>query len=476
MYKKILVALDNSEFSGPCSDAAVALASAFGAQVIGCHAYAAGMHRRRFRQMESTLPDAFLVERQLQRQRAIHSKLIDLGLQLISESYVDELGRRCQAAQIPFATRTFDGRNWQRLAEEVSGSDCDLVVMGVRGHGALREDTVGSVCLRLLRHTCRDSLIIKEPAALDDGAGRAIAVAIDGSPQAFGALESALALGEAFQRPVHAVAAYDPDFHREVFHRMVRVLSQEAARIFRYEEQERLHDQIIDSGLARLYRGHLEVARRMAASRGMALETTLLTGRAGDELLSYVEEKRPWLLLLGRVGVHSGDELDLGSVTEHLLRFAPCNLLVTSRRSVPPASLWDLSELRWTREAESALQQVPEEYRGPLRLVLQRLAREEGHSVVTVALLSAALARLRPAPEEAQPLEAAAMAVAVASLQREPGTIYLCQDCGHVTRGSPPAACAGCGREKPAVLALEVEDLPPALPGGEEVGGIAPAR
>ncbi|MBI2911976.1 MAG: universal stress protein [Chloroflexi bacterium] len=453
VFKKILVGLDNSSFSEGCCGAAVELARAFGAEVVGCHAYAAGLHRRRFRQMEATLPEEYLGDAALQRQRAIHSKLIDLGLRLISESYLDSLAQRCAAANVPFAKKTFDGRNWLRLVEEVNGSEYDLVVLGARGHGTSRADTVGSVCLRLLRHTRTDCLVIKDTGAWEDGRDRPIVVAIDGSQEAFGALRVAVALGKAFRRPVEAVAAYDPGFHYAVFRNMVQVLSQEAAKVFRYQEQERLHEQIIDRGLGRLYQTHLEVARRMAEAEGTALQTSLLAGRAADEILVYAERTKPWLLLLGRIGVHSGDELDMGSVTEHVLRFAQCNLLVGSRRHSPPASLWG-ADLRWTREAQSAMERLPQEYRQPVEIVAQRLALEGGHTVVTSSLLGEALADLGPRPEEQRPLGEAALAVAVESLRRQAGPAYLCQECAHVARGMP-ATCPGCGQDGGIFLALD---------------------
>ncbi len=290
MYKKILTAGDNSVFSEACCTAAVSLASVFGGEVVGCHVYAARMHERRFRQMETTLPEEYLVDQELERQRVMHDSLISLGLRLISDCYLDALERSCQQAEVSFSRNTFDGKNWERLTEEVIGSDYDLVVLGARGHGVARADALGSVALRVLRRVRTDALVVKDMEAFRNGVGRNIVVALDGSQEAFGALQAALALGKAYGRPVEAVAAYDPYFHYAVFHSMVEVLSEEAARMFRFKEQEKLHEEIIDTGLARLYQTHLEVAERIAESEGVSLETTLLTGRAADELLAYAEK------------------------------------------------------------------------------------------------------------------------------------------------------------------------------------------
>ena len=51
MYSKILVSIDNSPYSNPCSDLAVTLARAFNSSVTGYHVFAAQLHQERFREM-----------------------------------------------------------------------------------------------------------------------------------------------------------------------------------------------------------------------------------------------------------------------------------------------------------------------------------------------------------------------------------------------------------------------------------------
>jgi len=63
MYQNIYVPLDNSEHSNACVDMAVTLGKQLGANLIGSHAYAAKMHDYRFKQMEFTLPEEYLLDR-----------------------------------------------------------------------------------------------------------------------------------------------------------------------------------------------------------------------------------------------------------------------------------------------------------------------------------------------------------------------------------------------------------------------------
>ncbi|PZR79530.1 MAG: hypothetical protein DLM65_10640, partial [Candidatus Aeolococcus gillhamiae] len=291
MYSNIYVALDNSEHSDAASTVALELATAFNARVIGMHVYAARMHDYRFKQMEYTLPEEYQDEAELLRQRRIHDSLITTGLELISDSYTDVLRFRCLERGVEFTARMRDGRNWEELVADVDESeDVDVVVMGALGTGAVKESQLGSVTERVARRIRRDLLIIRTTGteAMEGG----ILVAIDGSPQSFAGLRTALALGRALGKRVEAVAVYDPYLHYAVFNGIVDVLSEKASKIFRFKEQEALHEEIIDTGLAKIYESHLRVARATAAEQGVDLPITLLDGKAFERVLRHARETK----------------------------------------------------------------------------------------------------------------------------------------------------------------------------------------
>ena len=471
MYRKICAPIDNSEHANACVEAALSLARAFGAELVGSHVYAAGLHERRFKQMEYTLPPEYLAEDELERQRSIHSSLISLGLQLISNSYLDVLERRCHEEEIPFQRKTFDGKNWERLVEDIDASDYDLVVLGAQGQGTARKDVLGSVCARIVRRVRTDTLIIKTPAHFENTNGARIVTAVDGSAESFGGLQAALALAKAYGKPVEAVAVYDPYFHYSVFHRMVSVLSEEVAQVFRFKEQERLHEEIIDAGLARIYQSHLDVARRVADDEGVELGTTLLAGRPDDEVLCHLRQEGTWLLVMGRIGVHSNEAMDIGSNTENLLRLAPCNVLIASRRFTPPVDVQAEETMAWTEESQQMLNRVPSQHRGLARTLVYRLALERGDTVITAALLGEAVKTLAPKPEQRQFMSAVAHAVAVDALRKDGGTSYICQQCGYATRQAQPARCPICksdGEQFQAVSQAALEEIAIAQGGASE--------
>lgn len=397
MYRSIYVPVDNSAYALRGADIGIAIARHTGAQVTASHVYAARLHDRRFRQMEGGLPERYLEEQKLAGQRAAHDDLITRGLALISDSYLDVIGARCAAAGVPFARTTLEGKNWRVLAEDIGASRHDLVVMGALGLGAVDASLVGSVCERVARRIDRDLLVVRAVDADQDGA---IVVAIDGSAHSFGALQAALALARLFERPVEAIAVFDPTFHYVAFRGIAGVLSPAAANVFRFAEQEKLHEEIIDSGLARIYQGHLAVAVKIAVQHGVALGTTLLAGKAFEQILSYVRSHKPWLLSVGRVGAHADAGLDLGSTTENLLRSAPCNLLLAARSFEPPPEEVAEMSVAWTNEAETRIGRVPEFVRGVVRRAVTRHAIERGHTVITSELIDSCLGAMiqsRPA-------------------------------------------------------------------------------
>src|SRR5512143_3121349 len=288
MYKSIYVPVDNSDHSNRAIACAVALGKTFSAKLTGCHVYAAKLHDYRFRQMEYTLPEEYIDEVELERQRKIHDSLITMGLKLISDSYLAGMAQLCAEQGLVFEPRMMDGKHHVELLRDIMAADYDLVVMGALGIGRARDSVLGSVCERVVRGCDRDVWIVKRLPDGCEAEGDTILVGIDGSPQSFGALMTALDLAQRFSKRVEAIAVYDPYLHYSVFHGIVNVLTEKAAKVFRFEEQNQLHEEIIDTGLAQIYQSHLDVAERMAADRGATVTKTLLDGKAFQKILDHV--------------------------------------------------------------------------------------------------------------------------------------------------------------------------------------------
>jgi nucleotide-binding universal stress UspA family protein len=450
VYSSICVPLDNSDHSNACVDIAVRLAEAFGASCTGSHVYAARMHDYRFKQMEYTLPEEYQDEAELLRQRRIHDSLITTGLQLISDSYTDVMRYRCLERGIPFTAKAMDGKNWEELVRDISESDYDLVVMGALGMGAVKESRLGSVADRVVRRVRTDTLLVRRTG--DVAMSGDILVAVDGSPQCFGGLRTALALGKALDRKVQAVAVYDPYLHYAVFNSIVDVLSEKASKVFRFKEQEALHEEIIDTGLAKIYESHLKVAQALAASEGVDLPITLLDGKAFEQVARFVREVQPWLLVCGRIGVHSEEGMDIGSNTDQLVRLVDCDVLLSSRTCLPPIDVRADASVVWTPEAESRIERVPVAARGIARTAVLRWCTERGHSVVSSGDVEASLDELMPYQRVMRRIGevASTLASAEQAMVEEPPVAQaraVCRVCGYASGAEWPVECPVCGAD-----------------------------
>jgi nucleotide-binding universal stress UspA family protein len=466
VYKSIYVPVDNSDHSNRAVACALALGKEFSAKLVGCHVYAAKLHDYRFRQMEYTLPEEYIDEVELERQRKIHDSLITMGLKLISDSYLAGMSRLCRESSLEFEPRMMDGKHHAEILKDLNGSEHDLVVIGALGIGRARDSVIGSVCERVARQCDRDVWVVKHVPEPGEADRDTILVGIDGSPQSFGAFMTAIDLARAFGKKVETIAVYDPYLHYSVFNGIVGVLTEQAAKVFRFEEQNQLHEEIIDTGLAQIYQSHLEVGERMASEMGIEIKKTLLDGKPFQKIIDHARKTNPWLLVLGRIGVHSSkDEKALGSNVENILRAAPCDVLLSTRLEVPRIDVRAEETVRWTPEAEARMTRVPEQVKGIARTGVLRLALEKGHSVVTSAVIDEAMDRFMP---KGAANATKALAEAVALERAKSGPISMCRACGVTATQSGAVKCTVCGATDFEVISREMIERIAEVEGGLE--------
>ncbi len=464
MYKSIYVPVDNSDYSNRAVACAIGLGKAYSAKLVGCHVYAAKLHDYRFRQMEYTLPEEYIDEVELERQRKIHDSLITMGLKLISDSYLDGMSRQCGESGLAFEPRMMDGKHHSEILKDLAGSQHDLVVIGALGIGRARDSVIGSVCERVARQSDRDVWVVKHVPEAGEAERDTILVGMDGSPQSFGALMTAVDLARTFGKKVEAIAVYDPYLHYSVFNGIVNVLTEQAAKVFRFEEQNQLHEEIIDTGLAQIYQSHLEVGERMATEAGIEIKKTLLDGKPFQKILDHARKTNPWLIVMGRIGVHSPkDETGLGSNAENVLRAALCDVLLSTRLEVPRLDVRAEETVRWTPEAEQRMTHVPEQVKGIARTGVLRLALEKGHSVITNAVIDEAMDRFMPKSASAA---TQALAEAVALERAKSGPVSMCRACGVTATQSGAVKCTVCGAADFEVISREMIEKIAEVEGG----------
>ena len=428
MYREVLVPVDNSGPSNWAVERAVEICTRSGGRITGNHVYAARLHDVRFRQLETGLPARFQTAEEIKRQRKIHDKLIEKGLQLISDSFLDQTEQRCKGVGVPLTRQLLEGINYEEIVREAnvgegrlpsligfdpniadkydggsqvrgdvrigengrliaedeeqdeklagsSGRRYDLLVMGAHGIGQQPFSQLGGVVSRVLRHVEKDVLVVREDRPLQGGRWM---VCVDGSSYSYKAMRLALEMAREFGATLYVCSAFDVEYHHAVFGNIKDVLSVQASKVFKFEEQEELHNNIIDKGLLRLSQANLKRAEVMAeAFPDVAVQTQILIGKPFQCILQWAEEVKPDLLVLARHGGHRTLGTDLGSQAENLVRLAPSNVLLVGTLDVRPDEIPWIEEdgaqgLEWAPDAEVRILRVP-----PFALGIARKAVEE---------------------------------------------------------------------------------------------------
>jgi len=455
VYREIFVPVDNSQHSDWAVARAIELCRKAGGRITGNHVYAARLHDVRFRQLETGLPAQFQTPEEIKKQRKIHDKLIEKGLQLIADSFLDQLGKRCEAEGVQLTRQLLEGINYEEIVNEVnrgagrlpgligfdpnraagydggervrgdvqvgangrlvaeeedaaarlvgsSGRQYDVLAIGAHGLGRQSYSQLGGVVARVLRGVEKDVLIVRDDRPFD--AGRFL-VCVDGSSYSYKAIRVALELAQAFGGSLYACSAFDVEYHHVVFHNIKDVLSYQASKVFKFEEQEELHNNIIDKGLLKLCQANLKRAEVMAREfPDVPLKTQILIGKPFQVIMQWAEEIKPSLLLLARHGAHRIEGTQLGSQAENLLRLAPCNVLLTGTVGIRPEDIPWIEEdgvagLPWAPEAEVRILRVPPFAQGIARRAVEEYVLEQTHgeaATVTNKWLDEAIRKLLP--------------------------------------------------------------------------------
>src|SRR2546421_233976 len=390
VYREIFVPVDNSPHSDWAVDRAIELCRRSGGRVTGNHVYAARLHDVRFRQLETGLPARFQTPDEIKKQRKIHDKLIEKGLQLIADSFLDQLGKRCEGAGVRLTRQLLEGINYEEIVNEVnrgegrlpgligfdpdraagydggdkvradvkvgengrlvaededtaarpagsSGPQYGLLANGAPGLGRPAYPQPPGLVSRVLRGIAKDVLLVRDDRPFEGGR---FLVCVDGSSYSYRVMRVALELAQAFGGSLYVCSAFDVEYHHVVFHNIKDVLSYQASKVFKFEEQEELHNNIIDKGLLKLCQANLKRAEVMAQEiPDVPLKTQILIGKPFQVIMQWAEEIKPSLLLLARHGAHRIEGTQLGSQAENLVRLAPCNVLLAGTGGIRPEDI-----------------------------------------------------------------------------------------------------------------------------------------
>jgi nucleotide-binding universal stress UspA family protein len=455
VYREIFAPVDNSQHSDWAIDRALELCRQSGGRITGNHVYAARLHDVRFRQLETGLPAQFQTPDEIKKQRKIHDKLIEKGLQLIADSFLDQVGKRCEAAGVALTRQLLEGINYEEIVAEVnrgegrlpgligfdpnraatydggatvrsdvkvgengrliaeeedtaarlvgtSGRQYDLLTIGAHGLGRQPFSQLGGVVSRILRGIEKDLLIVRDDKPFAEGR---YMVCVDGSSYSYKAMRVALEMAQAFGGSLYVCSAFDVEYHHVVFNNIKDVLSYQASKVFKFEEQEELHNNIIDKGLLKLCQANLKRAEVMAQEfPDVPIKTQILVGKPFQVVMQWAEEIKPSLLVLSRHGAHRIDNTQLGSQAENLVRLAPCNTLMIGTVGIRPEDIPWIEEdgqagMAWAPDAEVRILRVPPFAQGIARRAVEEYTLEQtagAATIITNKWLDEAIKKLLP--------------------------------------------------------------------------------
>ena len=193
------------------------------------------------------------------------------------------------------------GEPYEEIVAVAEKENCDLIIMGRKGLGSVEIELIGSVTARVIGHTKKDVLVIPEGSKLS---WNKILVASDNSPNSRPALEKALEIAKEHSSSIAAVTVVyvDTDFFT-ISHKLIEEMKEQA-------------------------RKHLEELKAEAASKGLDLVLIVKEGEPHEGIISAAEEFGADLIVMGSHGRTGLKRLLMGSVTEKVLGFAVCPVLV----------------------------------------------------------------------------------------------------------------------------------------------------
>ena len=385
MYTHILAALDGSRCSNYALLSTALLADNLPVvHLVGCHVYASKMHRQRFEEMEPGLPGKYQAEEKLDYLRGTHDKIINEGMQLISDAYISPLVEIINNKEIKVTALTPEGKNYVEFNKALENLEPQLILMGAHGQGELSDDDLGGFAERILINLKNhDLLLIREMLNFKN---HPIVVGVDGSDESYSAFMVAAELARIFKTQIKTVAVYDPFFHTKVFQNIAAILPEASASKFDFTAQEQLHDEIIDEGLEQLYAEGLRKCRLIAEKDQLDFTCEVIKGKVYSGLKHYAALHQAGLIIIGFNGLHKNND-DIGSNTLKLARKSKNNILIVHQEK--QLDLPELEEvqiknqLEWTPDALTLMEKVPVFAQKMAKKYIEKKAMENNILVIT---------------------------------------------------------------------------------------------
>lgn len=244
--------------------------------------------------------------------------LIDAGAADLRQKLLDEmraevtmLAGELEARQgVQAELHLVVGNVLTEIANHADALDADLLVMGARGAGFMRELLIGSTTERVLRKSTRPLLVVKQMA---HEPYRRVLVPVDFSPRSLDALR--LVQRVAPQAEYVLLHAFEVPFEGKLRYAGVEESALSSLRVnARREATAKLNELVAEAALDE------NRVRRI-----------VVHGEASSQVLEHEQAQDCDLIVIGKRGQGLIGEMLLGSVTKHILAQSTGDVLVADR-------------------------------------------------------------------------------------------------------------------------------------------------
>jgi nucleotide-binding universal stress UspA family protein len=217
------------------------------------------------------------------------------------EDVLAEAQKMAEAERVLVKTVCEEGEVHERIVDLSDAENCDLIVMGRRGLRRVERAFVGSVTARVIGHTTRDVLVVPKDTALG---WKKIVLATDGSKFSAAATDRAIDFARAYGGSLLVISVVDvpAEFYAE---------SPKAAEQLLAQAKQYVAD-----------------AKKRAEAAGVATEGFTAEGDTYEAVVNLARERGAEMIVLGSHGRTGLRRLLMGSVTEAVIGYAPCPVLV----------------------------------------------------------------------------------------------------------------------------------------------------
>ncbi len=226
---------------------------------------------------------------------------VSFALKAEGEKIVSEIKEIAAQEDAYIKTILEEGTPFDTIIDTAEEGNYDLIVMGRLGRRRIEKALVGSVTARVIGNSQRDVLVF--PLSTNIG-WNTIMLATDGSKYSLSATDKAIDIAKSYGAEIKAVSVVD------------------VTEEFQTEAPEAV-DRMIEGA-----KGFVEEVKKKAETEGVRIEPLVREGETYKVITDLAKKFAGNVIVMGSHGRTGIKRLLMGSVTEKVLGYAPCPVLV----------------------------------------------------------------------------------------------------------------------------------------------------